>query len=194
MGLNKFPANVNYYQMILLVNGGQVSPEWLKLRVLQLHLHANLIKKWLRWMDKAENGGSDNWDVDHHISRNAIPFCFFLLSQEIEPEKIPSPLILMPFTGEKFLKSFIFPQIKMKTTFLLISLLLNLQKRLVKGSSFAFYSFRLRDGGKQGAHDITELWHHTNWHLLKESWWIRQQHYPLRYYVICFDIPFQGSV
>ena len=101
LGLNKFFTNVNYYQMILHVNGGHVSSEWLKLRVLQLHLHANLIKKWLRWMDKAENGESDNWDVDYHMSRNVIPFSLFLLSQVIEPEKYhqPSFNILMTFTS-----------------------------------------------------------------------------------------------
>ena len=54
-------------------------------------------------MNKAENGESDNRDVDCHNSCNAIPSCFFLLSQVIEPEKYHQPLfhILMPFTGEK---------------------------------------------------------------------------------------------
>ena len=57
-------------------------------------------------MDKAENGESDNYcDVDYHISRNAISFCSFLLSQVIDPEKYHQPFfhILMPFTSEKFL-------------------------------------------------------------------------------------------
>ena len=57
-------------------------------------------------MDKAENGESDNWDVDYHkLSHNVIPSCLFLLSQVIEPEKYHQPLfnILMTFTSEKFL-------------------------------------------------------------------------------------------
>ena len=196
MGLNKFPTNVNYYQMILHVNGGHVSSEWLKLRVLQLHLHANLIKKWLRWMDKAENGESDNWDADYHISCNAIPFCFFLLSQVIEPEKIPSRLIshFDAFYRWKVFKIIYFSTNKNENYFSSDQSLVKLAKTTREGVIFCFCSFRLRDGGKQRAHDITELWHQTNWHLLKESWWIRQQHYPLWYYVIFFDIPFQGSV
>lgn len=92
-------------------------------------------------MDKAENGESDNWDVDYHMSRNVIPSCLFLLSQVIEPEKYHQPLfnIFDDFYKWKvFTVIYFFPQIKMKTTFLLISLLLNLQKQLVKESSFAF--------------------------------------------------------
>lgn len=170
MGLNKFPTNVNYYQMILLVNGGHVSPDWLKLRVLQLHLHANLIKKWLRWMDKAENGESDNWDVDYHMSHNVIPSCLFLLSQVIEPEKYHQHFD--DFYKWKVFIVIHFSPNKNENYFSSDQSLVKLAKTTREGVIFCFCSFRLRDGGKQGAHDIAELWHHTNWHLLKESQWI----------------------
>ena len=49
LGLNKFPTNVNYHQMILLVNGGHLSTEWVKLCLLQLHLQNRLKNDQGEW-------------------------------------------------------------------------------------------------------------------------------------------------